>query len=161
VFNDPHFWVGVAFLGFIAVLLYYRVPQTIGKALDERADTIRRELDDARRLREEARQLLADYQRKTREAGSEAEAIVAQARREAEALSAETHASLKDTLERRTRLAEERIARAEAQAVSEVRAAAVDTAVAAAERILRAKLTGDMAAQLVDQGIKELRGKLN
>lgn len=161
MFDDPHFWVGVAFLGFIAVLVYTRVPRTIAKSLDARADTIRRELDDARRLREEAKQLLADYQRKTREAGNEAEAIVAQSCREAEVLSQETHANLKETLERRTKLVEERIARAEAQAVSEVRAAAVDTAIAAAERILRAKLTGDVAAQLVDQGIKELRGKLN
>jgi len=161
MFSEPHFWTGVAFLGFIAVLLYYRVPGLITKHLDARSEAIRRELDDARRLRQDAQELLADYQRKTREAGREAEAIIEQARRDSAAIGEETRAGLKETLERRTRLAEEKIARAEAQAVNEVRAAAVDSAIAAAERILRAKITGDTAAALVDQGIKELRGKLH
>jgi F-type H+-transporting ATPase subunit b len=155
------FWVAVAFVGFLGLLVYYQVPGVIAKALDDRARAIRNELDEARRLREEAQQLLADYQRKKREAEDEARVIVDQARREAEALGAETRKTLEDTLERRTRIAEEKIARAEAQALSDVRAAAVDAAVAAAERILRSKVSGPVAARLVDDGIKELARRLN
>ena len=118
------FWVAVAFVAFLAILVYYKVPKLIAKALDDRADAIRKELDEARRLREEAQTLLADYQKRHRNVGQEAEAIVDQARREAEAFAHETRASLKDALERRTKLAEDKIARAEAQAVDEVRASA-------------------------------------
>jgi F-type H+-transporting ATPase subunit b len=155
------FWVAVAFVAFLAILVYYKVPGMIAKSLDERADAIRRELDEARRLREEAQKLLADYQAKHRNVGAEADAIVDLARREAEALAHETRASLKDTLERRTKLAEEKIARAEAQALDEVRASAIDAAVAAAERLLREKASGSAGAQLVDQSIRDLKGRLN
>jgi F-type H+-transporting ATPase subunit b len=155
------FWVAVAFVAFVAILVYYKVPALIAKALDDRAEAIRKELDEARRLREEAQNLLADYQKKHRNVGQEAEAIVDQARREAEALAQETRASLKTTLERRTRLAEDKIARAEAQAVDEVRATAIDVAAAAAEKILREKMTGSGGAALIDQSIRDLKGRLN
>src|SRR5439155_105097 len=116
----------------------------------ERAEAIRKELDEARRLREAAQTLLADYQKKHRSVGQEAEAILALARREADTFAQETRVSLKETLERRTRLAEDKIARAEAQAVDEVRASAIDVALAAAEKILREKMTGSGGAALVD-----------
>jgi F-type H+-transporting ATPase subunit b len=159
--ETPEFWVAVAFVGFVGLLLYYKVPGMIGKALDERAEAIRKELDEARRLREDAQQLLADYQRKARGAEEEAQAIIVQARREAEVLAAETRQSLKETLERRTRLAEEKIARAEAQAVDEVRAKAVDSAVAAAEKVLKERVTPDVGAGLTDQSIHDLKRLLN
>jgi F-type H+-transporting ATPase subunit b len=155
------FWVAVAFVAFVAILVYYKVPKLIAKALDDRAEAIRKELDEARRLREEAQALLADYQKKHRNVGREAEAIVDLARREAEAFAHETRAALNDTLERRTRLAEEKIARAEAQAVDEVRASAIDVAVAAAEKILREKMAGSGGATLIDQSIRHLEGRLN
>jgi F-type H+-transporting ATPase subunit b len=155
------FWVAVAFGVFVLILLYYRVPRLIAKSLDARADAIRKELDEARRLREEAQTLLADYQKKHRNVGQEADAIVDQARREAEAFAHETRVSLKDTLERRTRQAEDKIARAETQAVDEVRAAAIEVAMAAAEKILREKTAGAGGAALIDQGIRDLKGRLN
>ena len=155
------FWVAVAFVAFVAILVYYKVPKLIAKALDERAEAIRNDLDEARHLREEAQSLLADYQKKHRNVGQEAEAIIDLARREAEALAHETRVSLKQTLERRTKLAEDKIARAEAQAVDEVRASAVDVAVAAAEKILREKMTGSGGAALIDQSIRDLKGRLN
>jgi F-type H+-transporting ATPase subunit b len=155
------FWVFVAFVAFLLVLVYYKVPKLVTKALDDRADAIRKELDEARRLREEARDLLADYKGRHRNVGREAEAIVEQARHEAEAFAHETRESLKEMLERRTRLAEEKIARAEAQAVDEVRASAIDLAVAAAEKILREKTAGAGGAQLIDQSIRDLKGRLN
>jgi F-type H+-transporting ATPase subunit b len=155
------FWVAVAFVAFLAILVYYKVPKLIAKALDDRAEAIRKELDEARRLREEAQKLLEDYQKKHRSVGQEADAIVDLARREAEGLAHETRNALKETLERRTRVAEEKIARAEAQAVDEVRASAIDAAVAAAERILREKMAGTGGAALIDQSIRDLKGRLN
>jgi F-type H+-transporting ATPase subunit b len=155
------FWVGVAFVVFLLILLYYKVPGLLAKALDDRAEAIRKELDEARRLREEAQALLNDYQSKHRNAAQEASAIVDLARQEAHALAEETRAGLKDMLERRTRLAEEKIARAEAQAVDEVRAAAIERAIAAAERILREKAAGAGGSALIDQGIRDLKGRLN
>lgn len=155
------FWVLVSFVVFGLIVVYYKVPAMITKLLDERAEAIRKEIDEARRLREDAQKLLADYQQKHRSAGQEADAIVEEARREAEAFAQETRAGLKDTLERRTRLAEDKIARAEAQAVDEVRAAAVELAIAAAEKILREKSAGAGGAALIDQGIRDLKGRLN
>ena len=155
------FWVAVAFGMFVLILLYYRVPNLVAKSLDDRAEAIRKELDEARRLREEAQTLLADYQKRHRNVGQEAAAIVEQARREAEAFAHETRVSLKDTLERRTKQAEDKIARAETQAVDEVRAAAIDVAMAAAERILREKTAGASGASLIDQSIRDLKGRLN
>jgi F-type H+-transporting ATPase subunit b len=155
------FWVAIAFLAFVVILLWFGVPRMITKALDERAQAIAKELDEARRLREEAQALLADYQRKHRNVGSEADAIVEVARREAEALARETRAGLKEQLERRTRMAEEKITRAESQAVDEVRASAIDMAVAAAEKILREKMAESGGAALVDQSIRDLKGRLN
>jgi F-type H+-transporting ATPase subunit b len=157
----PELWVGIAFVAFVAILLYYKVPALLAKALDDRAQAIRTELDEARRLREEAQALLADYQRKHRNAGQEAEAIVEQARREAEAFAAETRQSLAETLKRRGQHAEERIARAETEAVEEVRTAAVDMAIAAAEKILREQAAGAAGTQLIDESIRNLKGRLN
>jgi F-type H+-transporting ATPase subunit b len=155
------FWVAVAFVAFLLILAYYKVPALIARVLDDRAAAIRKELDEARRLREEAQSLLADYQKKHRNAGQEAEAIVEQARREAEAFAAETRKSLAETVERRRKQAEDKIARAEAQAVEDVRAAAVDMAIAAAEKILREKAAGAGGAALIDESIKTLKGRLN
>jgi F-type H+-transporting ATPase subunit b len=158
---DSVFWVMIAFIAFFALLVYYRVPGMITKALDARADAIRAELDEARRLRDEAQSLLADYQRKSREAENEAKAIIEQARREGEALAAETRKNLSESVERRTKLAEDKIARAEAQAVSEVRSSAVEHAIAAAEKILKTRATGATASALVESSIRDLDGKLN
>lgn len=159
--RTAEFWVAVSFFAFLGVLAYYKVPALIAKALDDRAAAIRKELDDARRLREEAQSLLNDYQQKHRNAALEAQAITQEARLEAEAYAKETRAALEESLERRTRQAEEKIARAEAQAVDEVRAAAVDTALAAAERLLREKASGAAGTALIDDSIRNLKGRLN
>jgi F-type H+-transporting ATPase subunit b len=159
--RQAEFWVAIAFVAFFLIVLYYKVPAMITKALDERSDAIRKELAEARRLREDAEKLLADYQQKHRNAGQEAQSIVDLARQEALAFAQETRGSLKDSLERRTRLAEEKIVRAEAQAIDEVRARAVEVAVAAAERILREKTASTGGSALIDQGIRDLKGRLN
>lgn len=159
--QDPTFWVAISFLGFVGVLAYFKVPGMAGKALDARADAIRTELDEARKLREEAQALLADYKRKHEQADEEAEAIITLAKREAEMLAGETRKALAETLERRTRQAEEKIERAEAQAIGEVRNAAIDASVAAAEQIVKARLTPEAQSGVVERSIKDLVGKLN
>ena len=158
---NPEFWVMIAFFCFFGLLAYMKVPAMVTKMLDDRADQIRSELDDARRLREEAQQLLADYQKKARDAEDEARGIVEQAKLEAEALAVESRKNLGESLERRTKLAEEKIARAEAQAISEVRSVAIDTSMAAAERLLAGRVAGKTAGNLIDSSIGELKGKLN
>jgi F-type H+-transporting ATPase subunit b len=159
--SNPLFWVLVAFLAFIALVLYYRVPSAVGKMLDDRADAIRKELDEARKLREDAQALLADYQRKAREAETEARTIIDQARREAEALAIDARKALAESLERRSKIAEEKIARAESQALSEVRATAVETAVSVAHELLKTRAGGSVGDALISQSINDLRGKLN
>jgi len=160
-FFNPEFWVGVAFLGFIALLMYYKVPGLISKALDDRASTVRKELEEARKLRDEAAALLADYKRRQAGAQAEADAILARAKQETTALAAESMASLTEMLARRTKLAEDKIARAQDQATSEVRAAAIEAAVSASHGIIGSKLSGDAGHDLVHRSIADVRGKLS
>ncbi len=159
--SDPSFWVAVAFFGFIALLFYYKVPTLVIKALDDRAAEIKRTLDEARALREEAQKVLADYQRKQRNAQSEAEDIIAMAEREAQTYVEETKRALKEQLERRTKLAEEKIARAELQAMAEVRALAASVAIEAAEKLISQKLAPETANALIEQTINDIKTKLN
>lgn len=155
------FWVFISFLMFMGLLAYMKVPAMLGKTLDDRADAIRKELDEARRLRQEAQDLLADYQRKQRQAEDEAKAIVEQAHREAMSLKTESERALKEQIERRGRIAEEKIARAEQQAIAEVRSAAVELATATAEQVLKQRAQGDVGQSLVDQAIRDLKGRIN
>jgi F-type H+-transporting ATPase subunit b len=161
MFYEPEFWVAVAFVIFVGVLAYVGVHRTAAEALDRRAARIKAELDEARRLREEAEKLLAAYQKKRDEAEQEAATIVAEARAEAERTAAESHAKMEEFVARRTKIAETKIAQAEAQAVADVRAAAADAAVAAAEKILIDAAKGKVADDLVAQGIAEVKAKLN
>lgn len=161
MFTTPEFWVLVSFLIFAGIIVYLKVPAIVTSALDERAARIARELEEAQRLREEAQALLAEYEKKRKEATGLAEEIVAQAKREAETEAVEARRKLAETVERRTRLAEEKIAQAEAQAVKEVRAAAADLAVAAATHIIGERSRGAQGAKLIDQSIAALKGRLN
>lgn len=159
-YDNPVFWVGVSFAILIGFALWQGAGTAIAKALDDRSAEIKREIDEALRLREEAHALLEDSKLKHAAAEQEAAAIIASARQEAEALAAETRRNLKDSVERRTKLAEEKIARAEAQAVAEVRSASVDLAMAAAEYLITAKV-GSSQTELIDKSIRDLKGRLN
>jgi len=159
--QEPEFWVAVAFVIFIGVLIYVGVHTKLTDALDTRAARIKAELDEARRLREEAAQLLAAYQNKRGEAEREAQAIITEAQHDAERTAAEAHAKMEDFVARRTKLAETKIAQAEAQALADVRAAAADAAVAAAEKILTVAAKGKVAEDLIAQGIADVKAKLN
>jgi F-type H+-transporting ATPase subunit b len=159
--STPEFWVAVSFFLFVGGLFYLGVHKKLATALDKRAAIIAKELDDARRLREEAQKVLADYRQKQDDAVKEAQDIIDLAAKEAEILAAETRRSMQEHFERRMKLAEDKIARAEAEALREVRAAAADAAVAAAQTVIAAKLTPEAADKLVKQGIDALKGKLN
>lgn len=158
---QAEFWVAVAFLLFIALLWRMGVHRTVLSALDGRAERIRSELGEARRLREEAEKVLADYRKKQREAAAEAKAIIAHAKTEAEQIAAESEARLKEFVARRTRMAETKIAQAEAQAVADVRAAAADAAVKAAQTILADTVKGKTAEEIVSAAIKDVKARLD
>src|ERR1700750_3142488 len=158
---DAEFWLAVAFVIFIGVLIKAGAHRLSIEGLDSRAARIKSELDEAKRVRDEAQALLAEYQRKRGEADREAEAIVSAPRAEAERLAAEAKTKVEEFVERRTKMAETKIAQAEAQALADVRSAAADAAVAAAERILTLEAKGDRARALIDKGIDDVRKKLN
>lgn len=158
---SPEFWVAVSFFLFLGLVFYFGVHKKIGTALDARAAAIAKEIEEAKALREEAQAVLDDYRKKQSNATEEAKAIVDLAAKEAEAYAAETSRNMKEQFERRMRLAEEKIGRAEAEAVREVRAAAADAAIAAAQSVITDKLTPETADKLVTQGIDALESKLN
>ena len=161
MFASPDFWVLISFLMFIGLLVYFKVPGMIVGLLDKRAADIAAELDEARRLREEAQQLLASYQRKQRDAMKEAEDIVAQAKVEAENLAKEIRANMELQVERRTKLAEDKIAQAESQALSEVRATAAEVAIGAARKVIADKVTATEDEKLVERSIADLASRLH
>jgi len=154
-------WVAVAFAIFLAVLAKLGVHRMILGALDARSARIKAELDEARRVRDEAQALLAAYQRKRAEADREADAILVAAKQEAERLAVEAKAKVEEFVVRRTKMAETKIAQAEAQALADVRAAAAEAAVGAAERILAETTKGKVGENLLAQGIRDLKSKLN
>jgi F-type H+-transporting ATPase subunit b len=159
LFADPEFWVLVAAAIFVVVVWKPAKKSLIGN-LDERAARIRAELDDAKQLRDEAEQLLAQYQQKEREAAAEAEAIIAQARQEAERIAAQSARDLNEALARRQRLAEERIAQAEMKALDEIRAVAVDVAIGAAREVIQSQIDEERGAVLLDAAIAALPQRL-
>jgi len=158
---EAEFWVAIAFVIFVGVLGYFGVHRRMVKGIDDRRDRIKAELDEARRLKAEAEALLAQYRRKQHEAEQEAQAIVAGAKAEAERLAAEAEAKLEEFVARRTKMAEGKIAQAEAQALADVRSAAAEAAVAAAENILTRTVKSKVADDLIAKGIAEVKSKLN
>jgi F-type H+-transporting ATPase subunit b len=152
---DPEFWVLIAVVIFV-IAVWKPAGRALGGMLDSRATRIAGELDEARRLRDEAEQLLAEYQKKQREAEGDAQAIITHAKEEADLIAQQSARDLQQALERRTRLAEERIAQAEAKAVDEIRAAAVDVAIAAAREVIVSELDQTRAAALLDSAITSL-----
>ncbi|MCA6105723.1 F0F1 ATP synthase subunit B family protein [Bradyrhizobium cenepequi] len=161
MFTEPETWVAIAFVILMVVFAYLGIHRTVLKALDNRSERIKAELDDARRLKEEAAKLLAEYKAKRTTAEREAEDIVASAKADAERIAAETKAKMEDFVARRTKTAENKIALAEAQALADVRAAAADAAVTAASTILSRSVKGPIADDLLAKGIAEVRAKLN
>ena len=160
MFSDPTFWVGLAFV-LVVVLFYKKVARAMTAGLDERAARIRTQIEEARKLREDAQALLAEYQRKQREAMAEAEKIISAAKEEAQRVKVQAEKDLEHALARRQQQALERIAQSEAQALSQVRNAAVDAALAAAEALIAKNMDNAKRDALTDKAISELPSKLH
>ena len=159
--RSTEFVVTIAFLIFIGVLVYFKVPALIGGLLDKRAAGIKAELDQARALHDEARSILASYERKHKEVQDQADRIVETAKREAIAAAEQAKADLKASIARRLAAAEDQIASAEAAAVREVRDRAVNIAVAAAGDLIAAKMTAAEKNRLIDTSIGEVETRLH
>jgi F-type H+-transporting ATPase subunit b len=160
MFADPAFWVGLAFL-LVVALTFKKASRTITSSLDARAAKIRTQIEEARKLREDAQALLAEYQRKQRDAMAEAEKIISSAKAEAARMKIQAEQDLEHALARRKEQALERIAQSEAQAVAQVRNIAVDAALAAAEALIAKSLDGAKRDALTEKAIGELAGKLH
>jgi len=161
MFHDPTFWVAVAFIIFMAVLLFLKVPGTVGRQLDKRAEQIENEIREAEKLREEAQDLLATYQRKQREAEDEIANITNAAKEEAERMRKHGAERLEQALARREKMATDRIAQAEAQAVDDIRRMAVDIAMNAAREVVADQVSGAKGGKLIDASIGEVAKKLH
>ena len=159
--HEAEFWVAVAFVLMLGIFGYFGVHRVILAALDNRSLRIRKDLDDARRLKEEAQSLVAEYRARRECAEREAQEIVAAAQADAERIAVEAKAKMEDFVARRTKTAESKIALAEAQALADVRAAAVEAAVAAASTVLSQSVKGSVADDLLAKGIAEVQQKLN
>jgi F-type H+-transporting ATPase subunit b len=164
---EAEFWVAVAFVIFVIVLVRLGTHRWVLQALDDRSSRIAAELDAARKLHEEAQAILVDAEKRRRQAEAEAQDIIAGAQAEAEHVAAVAKANTEQFVARRTQMAEQKIAQAESQAVADVRAAATDAAVAAtdaavaaSERILRQQVRGEVADDLIGKSIREVRSKL-
>ena len=161
MFTQPETWVAIAFVILMAVFVWLGVHRTVLTALDHRAQRIKAELDDAKRLKDEAAKLLADYQARRASAEREAQEIITNARAEAERIAAEAKTRMEDFVVRRTKTAENKIAMAEAQALADVRAAAAEAAITAASTVLSQSVKGPVADDLLAKGIAEVKAKLN
>jgi F-type H+-transporting ATPase subunit b len=158
---NTNFVVLLAFLVFVGILLWAKVPAKLGAMLDARAAQIRAELDEAKALREEARVLLSSYEKKQKEVQEQSERIVAAARDEAMAAAAQAKEDLKVTIARRLTAAEEQLAAAEAGALRKVREQAIQVAVAAAGSVLARQTTAASAAASIDAAIGQVEAKLH
>ena len=158
--QDPTFWVAIGFL-ILAILAVFFVRKPILGMLDARVDSVRASLDEAASLREEAQQLLAEYQRKQRDAVKETEAMVARAKEEAERISRDGAEALETALKRREELAIDKIAQAEADAVREVQRISVEVAIDATRVLIADKLDGARADTLIDEAISDISNKLH
>ena len=159
ILHEAEFWVLVAAVIFV-IVVFKPISRALTGGLDARAARIRGELDEARRLREEAERLVADYKARQQAAGAEAAEIVAHAKAEAERIAAQSARDLELALERRQRMAEDRIAQAEAKALGEVRAVAIDVAIAAAREVITAQIDDRRGSTMIDEAIVALPQRL-
>lgn len=159
--RNTDFVVLIAFVIFVVIVLWAKVPAKLGGLLDKRADGIKSDLDEARALREEAQSILATYERKAREVQAQADAIVVAAKRDAQTAADQAKADLQTSIARRLKAAEEQIASAESQAVKAVKDRAVQVAVAAAGEVLSKQLSAADKAGTIDSAIAEVKARLH
>ena len=161
MFHEPEFWVAISFFLFLGLLVYLKVPSLVTKALDARAEAIRKEIEEAARLREEAQKLLAKYEGMRKQAEQEAEEILAVAKQEAEAVVTEARKVFEELIERKRASADEKIRQASMHAVKEIRTRAADLSIAAAEEALSGRIKGAKATKLIDESVAAIKEKLH
>lgn len=159
--GNTDFIVLLAFIAFIGVLIYFKVPSMLTGMLDQRAEGIASEIEEAKGLQEEAKKLLADFERKQKDVQAQADRIVTQAREEAELAAEQARADLKASIARRLTAAEEQIASAQAGAVKEVRDRAVNVAISAAQEVIAKQMNAERANSLIDDAIAQVGDKLH
>lgn len=159
--RNTDFVVTIAFLIFVGILIYFKVPGLIGGLLDKRAATIRAELDEARKLREEAQELRASFERKKAEVKEQAERIVARAKADAEAAAEQAKKDLQATIARRLRAAEDQIASAEASALKAVRDSAIAVSIAASSELIAKNLAPEDANKMIEDSIAKVGQSLH
>ena len=159
--DNTDFVVTIAFVLFVALIIYLKVPGKVTAMLDARAVAIQADLDEARKLREEAQSILATYERKQREVSEQADHIIATAKEEAQRAAQQAREDLKDAIARRLQGAQDQIASAQAAAVKEVRDTAVSVAVAAASDVIAKGMSAKDAGGLIDAAIKDVGDKLH
>ncbi len=154
--QDPHFWTSVALVVFLGVLWFAKIPGMVAKTLDDAGAKVQAQLDEAKRLREEAQSLLAQIQTQKADTERAAAEMLKAAQADADRLRAEAAIKLEDDIKRRAVMAERKIALAESQAAGEVKAAAAELAAQAAEAVLTARITGATSDPLIDAGLSQL-----
>jgi F-type H+-transporting ATPase subunit b len=160
-FYEAETWVAVAFVLFLLLLWRLGAHRSMLASLDDRNTRVSHELEEARRLKSEAQALLAEYQKKQREAEAEAASIIAQAKTEAQEIAAEAKIRMEEFVARRTKMAEGKIAQAEVQALADVRAAAAEAAVKASEKVLSETVKGKVADDLLSAAIRDVKARLD
>ncbi len=158
---NTYLWSTVGLLVFFGILIRFGVHTMVLDALDSRGEKIAAELAEARKLREDAQKLLAEYEARRKSAEAEADAIISAARDEAERLARDAETKMADFITRRTKTAELKIAQAEAQASADVRSAAADAAARAAEQLLRGQMSGKGGADMLLKSLGDVKSKLN
>ena len=160
MFENPEFWIALAFV-LVVALVFRPAAKAVLSTLDARAAKIRTQIEEARKLREDAQALLAEYQRKQRDAMAEAEKIIAQAREQAARMKIDAERDLENAITRRKQQALDRIAQSEAQAIDQVRNTAIDVALVAAETLIKSSLDPAKKQALTDKAIAELPARMN
>ncbi len=161
MFKDPETWVAISFLIFAGIVIYFKIPAMIARSLDSRSSAIARELEEARSLRAEAESVLADYKRRAANAETEAVEILAQAEREAAAYAKEARAAFDEMIARRMSVAEQKIKLEEEKARKQIRSQAAELAVAAAERLIEQKVTGNVAENMITASLDRIKKRLH
>jgi F-type H+-transporting ATPase subunit b len=161
MFKDPETWVAISFLLFAGLLLYFKVPGKVARTLDARSSAIAKELEEARRLRQEAEAILADYKRRTENAQAEAQAILSQAESDAAAYAKDARTAFDELITRRLNLAEQKIKLEEEKARKQIRAQAAELAVAAAEQLIEQKVSGKIAENMITASLDRIKKRLH
>ena len=157
---DATFFVALSFILFVVFVIWAGLPSTIIKSLDDRSEQIKKELDEARILHEEAQKLLATEKRKLEQCDAEVEEILKQASEQAALITEKSNNLLKEEIQRKQKQADLKIAQARDEAVREVKAKASELSLIIAKGYLKENIDDKIASELIDKSISDLKDNL-